>query len=514
MKRILASLLLVVMLLTCGVASAFAADEGFVDGKFTNTRHITVEVYNRHNDGGSDPTSSPFAQFIKNGMLEKYNVEVEFVSVGRWTEVDDLNNLLAGNDAPDICVTYSFPTIQTYANMGGITNLTPYLEEYAPQYLACVNKSKISQKQIMEGDNGEILGFYRMSHAGYFPYHRMNVRADWLEEFNMKEPVTIAEYEAYLEAVKTQKGVDPLFLTFTSAGSANLLMGAFDIIEDYFVKDGKVGYFANTDEYRDFLRLMNEWYNKGYISKDFLSLTGTEVAARFDNGTLGMYPDSVDVVYARVKNLDIKATNLPYMRKEADSKLHSEGSSTPVDPGVACVTVITSACKNVEAAVAYLNYAYTYEGGLIANWGIEGLTWNWGEDGLPKFTEYFTANPNGMTTSNCSYALRCHLSSKYTYADNICGLTDEAQVANRSLWNNDPNVDSALRLPPINMTSEEITARTEKESEFVVYTNEMMIKFITGAASLDNDWNKYVETVNGMGLIEAIAITQAAYDRY
>ena len=42
----------------------------------------------------------------------------------------------------------------------------------------------------------------------------------------------------------------------------------------------------------------------------------------------------------------------------------------------------------------------------------------------------------------------------------------------------------------------------------------MMIKFITGAASLDNDWDKYVETVNGMGLIEAIAITQAAYDRY
>lgn len=77
-----------------------SADDGFVDGKFTKTRHITVEVYNRYNDGGSDPTSSVYAQYIKQGMLDKYNVDVELVSVGRWTEVDDLNNLLATGDAP------------------------------------------------------------------------------------------------------------------------------------------------------------------------------------------------------------------------------------------------------------------------------------------------------------------------------------------------------------------------------------------------------------------------------
>lgn len=523
MKKILALALALVMMLSA--ASALAEIPGFWNPPSVNegqypfsTEPIELTYWTTINAGAANFISSYDENPAYAKMQEDTGIDLVFQHAVVGMERDNFNTMMASGKLPDMILmpqtNYYEGGLKKMYDDGAIIDLTPYLEEYAPQYLACVNKSKISQKQIMEGDNGEILGFYRMSHAGYFPYYRMNVRADWLEEFNMKEPVTIAEYEAYLEAVKTQKGVDPLFLTFTSAGSANLLMGAFDIIEDYFVKDGKVGYFANTDEYRDFLRLMNEWYNKGYISKDFLSLTGTEVAARFDNGTLGMYPDSVDVVYARVKNLDIKATNLPYMRKEADSKLHSEGSSTPVDPGVACVTVITSACKNVEAAVAYLNYAYTYEGGLIANWGIEGLTWNWGEDGLPKFTEYFTANPDGMTTSNCSYALRCHLSSKYTYADNICGLTDEAQVANRSLWNNDPNVDSALRLPPINMTSEEITARTEKESEFVVYTNEMMIKFITGAASLDNDWDKYVETVNGMGLTEAIAITQAAYDRY
>ena len=102
-----------------------------MDGRFTTTRKITVEIYDRSNPGGSPPEEDNFfTDFIKKGMLEKYNVEVEYVPVPRWTEVEVINNLLAAGDAPDVCVTYSYPTIQTYANMGGVLDLAPYLEEY------------------------------------------------------------------------------------------------------------------------------------------------------------------------------------------------------------------------------------------------------------------------------------------------------------------------------------------------------------------------------------------------
>ena len=84
MKRILSLVLAVALLL--GITSALADDPGFVDGKFTETRHITVEIFNRNNDGGSDPTNNVWTDFIKKGMLDNYNVEVEFKSVGRWTE--------------------------------------------------------------------------------------------------------------------------------------------------------------------------------------------------------------------------------------------------------------------------------------------------------------------------------------------------------------------------------------------------------------------------------------------
>ena len=41
------------------------------DGKFAETRQITVEIYDRGNDGGSDPENNIYTEFIKKGMLAR-----------------------------------------------------------------------------------------------------------------------------------------------------------------------------------------------------------------------------------------------------------------------------------------------------------------------------------------------------------------------------------------------------------------------------------------------------------
>ena len=102
---------------------------GLLNGKFVDTREITVELYDRNVDGGTEAGDNAWTKWIQEQMLERYNVKVSFVTVARWTEGDDINNLLAAGTAPDICYTYSYPTIQTYANMGGVIDLAPLLEE-------------------------------------------------------------------------------------------------------------------------------------------------------------------------------------------------------------------------------------------------------------------------------------------------------------------------------------------------------------------------------------------------
>ena len=123
-KKILAALLACCMcfsLAACGSKKEeISGGTEFKDGKFVETVKLTVEVYDRGNDGGSDPTNNMYTDFIKQGMKDTYNVEVEFVAVSRWEEVQQINNLLAGGTAPDICLTYDYPTIQTYAGMEGV----------------------------------------------------------------------------------------------------------------------------------------------------------------------------------------------------------------------------------------------------------------------------------------------------------------------------------------------------------------------------------------------------------
>ena len=168
-----------------------------VDGKFPETKHITVEVYDRGNDGGTDPTNNMYTEYIKKGMLEDHNVEVEFVSVPRWTETDEINNLLAAGTAPDICLTYSYPTIQTYANMGGVTDLKPLCfdlnarEKYETYFQAFFSE---------EGDWTQFVSL-RDKRAGSTSYQRTTAQ--------MVQTVTVTVQRAELKKRLQADGIIP-----------------------------------------------------------------------------------------------------------------------------------------------------------------------------------------------------------------------------------------------------------------------------------------------------------------
>ena len=44
--------------------------------------------------------------------------------------------------------------------------------------------------------------------------------------------------------------------------------------------------------------------------------------------------------------------------------------------------------------MAWCNYWYTPEGTLLANYGIEGKSWEYNEDGEPQFTDLILNNPD------------------------------------------------------------------------------------------------------------------------
>ena len=75
------------------------------------------------------------------------------------------------------------------------------------------------------------------------------------------------------------------------------------------------------------------------------------------------------------------------------------------------------------------------------------------------------------------------------------------------------NVSTDIFLPPITMTADESSTYASIMTEVTAYADEMHDKFIMGKEPLDN-FDSYVEAIGRLGIDQAIAAQQAAYDRY
>jgi len=279
MKRILSLLLVLSMLLGLGVVTANAEPQ-FVDGKFTEPVTITVEIYNRSNDGGTDPTNNKFTDYIKKGMLEKYNVNVEYVSVPRWTEVDEINNLLAAGDAPDVCVTYSYPTIQTYATMGAVVDLAPHIAEHKDKL---TNLFNLLGDYNIYYDQDPVTGELWAIEAILAVRARINtfIREDWLNKLNLPVPTTLQEFEDTLVAFRDNAelllGEDadrmiPYTTSYDIGWRNDHMLTSFvpnDASDEELYVKGFDDRHLLYPGYKEGVRVLNKWYNMDLMWKDF-----------------------------------------------------------------------------------------------------------------------------------------------------------------------------------------------------------------------------------------------------
>ncbi len=297
---------------------AAAANSEMPDGRFAETRHISVEIYDRGNDGGTDPTNNMYTDYIKKGMLDAYNVEVEFVAVPRWTEVDEINNLLAAGTAPDICLTYDYPTITAYAAMGGVLDIGGMVEEnkdILPHLWAWLGDENINY------DKDPNTGALYAIEGKRANIRRINtfVRKDWLEKLDMKEPTTQDEFEAMLIAFrdnadlllgKDAKYMVPFSISFDVGWrAANLIESYLDPTEsdkDFYVNGFDDRKFTEKGT-KEAIRVLNKWYNDGLIWKDF-ALYGSGDSTEDDmikSGYVGAFIHGWDYPYQTGAAIDV-----------------------------------------------------------------------------------------------------------------------------------------------------------------------------------------------------------------
>jgi len=393
--------LIVLLCLLLSATLVFAADEP-VNGKFKTTKSITVEVYDRANNGGSKPEDNFYTNFIKAGMLKDHNVAVTFKPVPRWTEVQQINNRLAANDAPDVCVTYDMPTVNTYAKMGGVLDMASYLDKYKKDL---PNLFGLLTERNLYWEKDPTTGTIYAIDALLFHNLRTSVlvREDWLKKLNMKEPTTLPEFETMLKAFKDNAakllGADadkmiPFTIGVDVGWRGDILTTSFipDKISD---KDWWIRGFDDRrllqPNYKEGVRVLNKWYNAGLVWKDFpLYPRGDKtednlmkagyVGAMIHNWDYP-YRDGEQGIAAQIKKL--QGPDAAYIAVECfknDAGVYRKYLSPPVDRKV----FMPATNKEPVASLMYLDWISKLENRKFLQIGEEGVTHITQDDGSVK----------------------------------------------------------------------------------------------------------------------------------
>ncbi len=396
-----------------------------VDGKFVKTRQITVEVYDRANDGGSKPEDNYYTNYIKEGMLRDHNIEVTFVPVPRWTEVEQLNNLLAADNAPDICVTYDYPTIQTYSDMGGVTDISSLVEDnkdLLPNLWELLGETNIYWDK--DPDTGSIWAL----EAKLLVNNRINtfVREDWLKKLNLAEPATLEEFEAMLVAFRdnasTLLGADadkmvPFSISYDVGWRADDLISSYlpNAItdKDYYINgfDDRKLLMPGT---KDGIRTLNKWYNEGLVWKDFALYPAGDTTE--DNmlkaGYVGAFIHNWDYPY-RNGDDSIQSNLQRLIAPDAgfiaissfknDAGLYKKYLAGPIDRKI----FFPATNDEPVASLMYLDWISKPENRQFLQIGDEGVTHETQADGSVKMM-VVTGEKIMNSVNNIDYTITCN----------------------------------------------------------------------------------------------------------
>ncbi|MDR0450126.1 MAG: extracellular solute-binding protein [Treponema sp.] len=464
---------------------------------------------------------SPFGK----GLQERTGIKIKFQHPPSGGANEQFNLLVADGNLPDIIERNwlnEYPGGPEKAiNDGVIIKLNDVIEKYAPNLNAYL-KSHPEIDKMVKTDNGSYYCFpFIRGDPGLLVSRGLIIRQDWLDELGLPVPETIEEWHTVLTAFKNKKGSRaPFTFEYTTSG-LNDVLGfalAYDAPRIFFVgEDGKIRFGAVENSRRDYLAAMAQWYKEGLIDPDLASLQLQQVSAKMTGGQSGAAMGwlgsrlGVWVNAAIATNPDYKLTAAPFpvLRKGDKPRM----SSTELPYALNGSAAISGSCKNVEIAARLLDWAYSPEGHMFYNFGIEGESYNM-TDGYPVYTDVILKNPKGWPVAQ---GLAAYVRSVYNgpfvqdirYVEQYMILP--AQKEGYKTW----AIEGALKyvLPTITPTPEESREFARIMNEINTYRDEMELKFILGTESLSG-WDNYVNTIRRMGLDRAQAIQEAAMIRY
>ena len=351
------------------------------------------------------------------------------------------------------------------------------------------------------------------------------MRQDWLEELGMEAPVTYEDFEEVLKAMHDAYG-GTLWLSYlgddiTKSFSAGFGITAFNLgSETYFQQvDGQVQFCPLEEGYLEYVTLMNQWYQDGLLYPDFVSGTSTTTCdpSLMANGTISMVScpaGFIEQFYAVAgdENFELVASARP-VKQEGDVIHQGSAVGMTSTNGFSIATSISDDDPNFEILLKWLDYWYTQEGSDLANYGVEGVSYNRNEDGTVEFTELMTNNPDGLAFNLCMNRYVLFVGSFVNDNTRTAVNYNDKQAESVEIWTESAGDGAYVYPMAISMTAEESEEFSSAYSDIATYVESQTLGFITGSVPL-SEYDSFCDTIESMGIDDLTEIYQNCLDRY
>lgn len=458
---------------------------------------------------------------------ERTGIHVDYISgpeeaADVYSEVDQ--RVISG-DLPDAVMTKLAQT-SVYGPQGVFADLAPYIEKYAPNLQKYIDDNP-DYKALVSDADGHIYGLCKETpiFADLIGYRADHFKAAGIDPDSI---VTIDDFTKALETLKAYYGKDnPNYYPLTGRDTAIRFASWFGAASNIsstesngiyingHYKDGSIDIMS--DGAYKMVETMKKWYDEGLIQPEWVAGTFSEAdwEAAMLNGNGSIFydyynraewfmenggPDNDPNYQMGVLNF-IKDDNGNPQKMTVSMKYNDE-----------CVTAVNANCSEdkIKTILTFIDYFYTEEGEILANYGVEGESFKTDANGGKEFiVDYQTEEATPAGEKRWSF-----LSDRFT----VCKPVDNEAFFK---WNAPLIAEATGRLfTDENLGTSYVLRFTDDQSKEItnllasVYDAQMsgITQFIDGTRELTPDnWAAFQQEMNDMGLSRIEEIQLAAY---
>lgn len=481
-------------------------------------------------------------QWLKE-LEDKAGVEIEWQQItADWDQKKSA--MFASGEIPDLL--FAATADSDYVQYKGLfEDLTQLIETDAPN-IQEMFQDHPETETMAKTEDGKIYGVPGYQAVWPKVSGTMLINKTWLDNLGLEVPGTWEELEEVLTAFRdgdpngNGDPSDEIPMNFMNdfvsrSGGAdilNMLGGTGIQLTDrapygYFVEDKQVKCCFVDERYKEFMKFLQKLFAEGCISQEVLTqdYSKYQSVCRADGKTarvgLTFAWESGDRFGNELKDQYIA---IPQIKQAADTDnatysydfygLNYHGNRVSV----------SSACKNKEAAMRFIDGFYEEEASIQVLFGginEEEPCIKKNDDGtwevlLPADP---ALDPGTWKWTNAfadvgPFYIRDEMQQKLKLGTDMIGALEEKSVYDADL----KNVDPKSNLYPQNFmkyAQEDINTMAMNQANIDNIADQTAAAWLTDASrDIDTEWESYVNSLNSAGLSQNLTIRQTAYERY